>query len=146
MGRRLHWLKSNSNARYFTIFSPEDNDLLNYAVWAGSYIWISSPTIAEHAHRVVAKRMGLEIPTGYDIDHINRNRLDNRRENLRVVTRAINLRNNEAKGITYDKSRNKWSAKVSRNNRTINLGRFPTEELAIEARQRFLTDEKGPIC
>jgi len=35
------------------------------------------------------------IPDGLEIDHINRNKLDNRIENLRTVTRAGNLQNRE---------------------------------------------------
>lgn len=46
---------------------------------------------AEHGylHRVI---MG-DIPAGMEIDHINRNTLDNRRDNLRIVTRSQNLQN-----------------------------------------------------
>lgn len=46
---------------------------------------------AQHGylHRAI---MG-DIPEGYEIDHINRNTLDNRKDNLRIVTRSQNLQN-----------------------------------------------------
>lgn len=65
-------------------------------------------------HRLIAKP-----PEGLVVDHINRNKLDNRRENLRCVSQQINSWNKERKyqrkyelpnGISYDKSRNKYMA------------------------------------
>ena len=55
-----------------------------------------------------------------DIDHINRDRSDNRVENLREVTRACNLRNSGLystntsgiKGISWTPDRQKWQAKI----------------------------------
>lgn len=41
-----------------------------------------------------------EIPKGYEIDHINNNRLDNRKSNLRIVTHKENLKNRKV-GISY---------------------------------------------
>lgn len=48
-----------------------------------------------------------------DIDHINGDRLDNTRENLRVCTRSENLWNmHNKKGYYWDKSRKKWHVHI----------------------------------
>ena len=65
------------------------------------------------------------IPKGLEIDHINRNRSDNRIENLRAVTRSVNLHNQEGKG--YYKNGNKFRATISLNNRSVGLGSYATE-------------------
>jgi hypothetical protein len=47
-------------------------------------------------HRIVWKMFyGEDPPTGLDIDHINRNKTDNRIVNLRVATRKENIQNTE---------------------------------------------------
>jgi hypothetical protein len=93
-------------------------------------------------HRVVAERMG-DLPTKRDVDHINGNVLDNRRENLRVVSRAVNMRNfaglrpnntSGVVGVSFDKSRGKWVANIKVNNQHVRLGRFETLEAAKAAR------------
>jgi len=68
------------------------------------------------------------------IDHINRNKLDNRVENLKITTNQGNHFNlSKAKGYSWDK--NKWKAKITLNGKHIHLGRYDTEE---EARQAYL--------
>lgn len=53
------------------------------------------------------------------VDHINRDTLDNRKSNLRIVTRSENFLNagkfrrktsSKYKGVSFDKNRNKWLA------------------------------------
>jgi len=80
------------------------------------------------------------IPEG-DIDHVNRNRADNRIENLRVVSRSINNRNssmqrNNKSGITgvyWDKSTEKWRANAQVDGRTRHVGYFTCIHAAATA-------------
>ena len=77
-------------------------------------------------------------------DHINRNRLDNRKENLRVVSHETNTRNTGLsknsttgyKGVTVSRNRKKFIAQITVNYKNIYLGRFDTAEEAYEARIR----------
>ena len=76
-----------------------------------------------------------------DIDHINRDRTDNRLANLREATRTENLRNTGChrdnptgrKGVSYDRARNRWAARIFLNGRTVHLGRFATPDAAQQA-------------
>ena len=69
------------------------------------------------------------------LDHINRNRLDNRINNLRSITNQENKFNTKSKGISFLKERNKWISRITKNKKTIHLGYFNTEE---EARNEYL--------
>lgn len=78
------------------------------------------------------------------VDHINRNKLDNRRENLRIVTRKTNSYNlpvckrntSGVRGVSWHKTRGKWRAHIYKDYKQIHLGVFTTFEDAIAARQR----------
>jgi len=76
------------------------------------------------------------------VDHVNGDGLDNRRRNLRACSdtqnhaNALKRRTNMSsrfKGVTFDKSRGKWSAKINPTGKTVNLGRFDTEVKAALA-------------
>ena len=75
---------------------------------------------------------------GYVVDHINRNPLDNRRQNLRFVTRSINglNRDKENWGISkkYD---NKWRARIMVNGKHYDLGSFNCPKEAKKAYDNF---------
>lgn len=83
----------------------------------------------------------MKPPEGFEVDHINRDRLDNRRQNLRVVTRHQNaiwrqgLPNSTSrfKGVGFHKSRNTWRAYIKVNGKSMNLGYFKYEEDAAYA-------------
>lgn len=83
-------------------------------------------------HRLIYKMHNPEFDMGSDlvVDHINRNRLDNRIENLRAVTKAENNRNRaKARGVSYCKQTGKWKAFLG----TKWLGRYATEQEALHA-------------
>ena len=69
--------------------------------------------------------------TSMDIDHINRNKQDNRIENLRQVSRRINALNNKAENVSL--KGNKWRSRVGQ----VSLGCFNNKEEAIKAAQSY---------
>lgn len=83
-----------------------------------------------------APRMHRLVLSGVDsrlhVDHINGNRLDNRKSNLRISTCSENLRNRGPqannssgyKGVIFDKARGKWRAEICVEKRRKYLGRF----------------------
>lgn len=69
-----------------------------------------------------------------ELDHINGDTLDNRISNLRIATRQLQNRNKKSsKGYMWDKSTNKWLARIFINRKAIHLGRFNTEQEAKQA-------------
>ncbi len=74
-----------------------------------------------------------------EIDHINRNRSDNRLTNLRECTRQENMRNvpkhkdnrSGYKGVFPN--RKKWSAQICKDGRKYHLGTYSTPAEAYEA-------------
>jgi hypothetical protein len=76
------------------------------------------------------------------IDHKNRNRLDNRMENLRIADSTSNSmnrgkRNDNSSGITgvsFRKQNNKWIAYISVDKKRLGLGTFKTFEEAVVTR------------
>lgn len=88
-------------------------------------------------------RMILGDKKGLEIDHINGDKLDNRRENLRHVTHQQNIFNMRTpktnktgvKGVTFDARINKWIARIAPNRQSKHLGSFPTIQEAITARK-----------
>lgn len=66
-----------------------------------------------------------------DMDHINMNKLDNRIENLRQVTRRVNSLNNKAENVTLNG--NKWSAVVAQ----VYLGSFTNRDEAVQVAQLY---------
>lgn len=88
-------------------------------------------------------RFLLAAPHGAQVDHINGDGLDNRRRNLRLCGIGENRRNerkrlpqtagSKFKGVSWDRSRSRWVAKISVAGKTLNLGRFQSELAAAEA-------------
>ena len=91
-------------------------------------------------HRLV---MGCTKGDGTTIDHINRNKVDCRKNNLRYVTRCQNNMNacirsdntSGIKGVYWNKEKSKWEVKITANKQVIFLGYFDKFEDAEIARK-----------
>lgn len=102
-----------------------------YRWYVGKYVYASLNKKTIYLHRIL-----LNPPVGMDIDHINHNPYDNRKENLRIANRSQNNMNrrrakntrSKYKGVILD--RGKWRAQLAMNKKFINLGRFTSEEEA----------------
>lgn len=90
---------------------------------------------------IMARILSRELIEGEFVDHIDRDGLNNRRDNLRVCTFQENLcnkkiyKNNKSgyKGVSYHVRINKYSAEISHKGKQIWLGYFETPKEAYEA-------------
>lgn len=78
----------------------------------------------------------------HEVDHRNRNRLDCRKDNLRLADRVSNSWNmgkrsttttSKYKGVYWHSAVNKWAAKIYVDRKSIHLGIFANEEDAARA-------------
>ncbi len=90
-----------------------------------------------YLHRAI-----VNAPAGTQVDHANRNRLDDRRDNLRFCSRGENMYNagsrggsSRYKGVYLKSKRNwvRWAIKMRINGKDIHLGCFKDELSAAKA-------------
>jgi len=105
--------------------------------WRGGYL-----------HSLIAQRLFLAIPQKYEIDHIDRNRLNNTRQNLRLATYRGQMLNRAYKG--YEQHGSRWRAYADILQGRIRLGTFDTKEEAqqcahvFHAEILYKADSDGP--
>ena len=76
--------------------------------------------------------------TGLEIDHIDTDPLNNRRENLREVTKGFQNQNRNAwgmypKGISFDVHKRLFRARIQVGGKRISLGRYKSIDAAVAA-------------
>ena len=85
-------------------------------------------------------------PEGFVVDHINRNKADNRKSNLRICTYMQNSWNrSRSVGATKVRS-GKWVATIRVNGNRLHLGTFDTENEAIQAKKVALKKYCGEFA
>ncbi len=123
------------------------------SIWSltnSGYIQGTSKYRHQYLHRIIAERVGLDLSN--DIDHEDRNKLNNQRNNLRPATRSQNNGNSVKhsnnssglKGAFY--SNGKYFSRIRINNQQIYLGCFDTVEEAHEAYCKAATEYFGEFA
>lgn len=115
----FNWWKRYKNGTYFISATEESGKSKFFAL-----------------HRII-----LNAPRGMQVDHINGNTLDNRKENLRICTPDQNQQNRKmrkdcssgSKGVYYNKKTDRYESRIAANKKRLFLGSFKTKDEAEQA-------------
>jgi hypothetical protein len=150
---RIPLCARNGSIRAYAIIDATD------AEWAGQWRWHLSNGYAVRCQwmggkmrefRLHRELLALTHGDGTDGDHINRVRLDNRRQNLRPLPKGGNGQNqpsergssSQYRGVSWDKRLHKWKSYVRVEGKLLHLGFFDSEQeaaaLAKATRLRLL--------
>jgi hypothetical protein len=157
-GKRVARIGPNLTAeqmREFFTYDPDTGEIRNAkarshthadkvvgCINSTGYLLCTIGGVKYRAHRLAWLYVYGKWPDGH-IDHINRNRLDNRICNLRDVTAVQNHQNRQKAtstssgrlGVTYSSRAKAWRAKITVNHKVIHLGDFKDLDAAIRARE-----------
>lgn len=133
--------------------------------WLSEYGWhlhsegyaVRTVTLDSVAQKIRMAReiLGLTWGDGLEADHRNRNRLDNRRENLRAGPHGMNIQNlppegyprqagprRGTRGVSWHKASGRWRVRVEVEGRVHSCGYFDSREEAVQvaraARMRLM--------
>jgi hypothetical protein len=125
-----------------TLLKIKTNNQHTKVGWINSsgYIQVEYKQKAYMLHRIIYEMHHGKIPNGFVIDHIDRNPLNNKIENLRLASLSENKINSAAnhnnttgfKGVIRTPN-NKFQARLGFNNKKLYLGLFNTKEEAAAA-------------
>lgn len=129
---------TNTNEAFY--FDKEDYDKIKDFTWRKT---VNGYIESRNKYRFITLH-SLIMPHDNEhvIDHINHNRLDNRKSNLRICTQQENIfntmrtpgKNSNHIGVTQAPS-SKWVARIKKDNKGIYLGSYEKYEDAVKARE-----------
>lgn len=127
----------------YAIIEPEDWELVRDFRWFKDHGYASACVPGSKRVRMARLIVGLKPGGTLCVDHINRDRLDNRRSNLRVVTKGQNGQNVSARwnassrhrGVSFREG--KWTARCTVNGKVHFLGDFTDEDEAGRVAREF---------
>lgn len=142
---------ATTNTNREIIIDPEDLELVQKYSWMehiqGYAVSTTKPTVL--LHRLIMSSTSAPL-----IDHINQNKLDNRKCNLRGCTNSQNQMNRQAvlntsskyKGVSLRVENNRWCAEIYKDNKRYKLGNHATEEKAALAYNKKATELHGDFA
>lgn len=133
-------------------YSLKERNPDDWQVWSNRGQWLK-PYISERGYYVVNLGRGNQkklhriigalvcgISDSKEVDHIDRNPLNNRPDNLRAASRWEQMRNRgpnkgrKFRGVSWDKGKGKWVAQLTSSGRKLLSKRFNSE---LEAAERW---------
>lgn len=119
------------------VVDDEDFDTLDQYTWhlANNGYVTTFTGGRKNVKCVLMHRLLMNPPDGFEVDHRNGNKLDNRRDNLRHAQRGENARNlrrhkkfsSRFKGVSWNGKDHLWDAHIGDNHKKIHLGQFSSE-------------------
>lgn len=152
-----HFTVDRDGKAYECLIDTSDEHLLinnSYRLHGGTdgrqYLARSFGRSVMYLHREL---MG-DLPKGYEVDHVNRNKRDNRKRNLRACTsqqnsvnQSIASRNTSGyKGVTYMPRDKNWTARVQCQGKRVFAGYHRCPTLAALAYDKIATELHGEFA
>jgi hypothetical protein len=124
--------RSDTKRKKSIIVDDEDFEYLNSFEWQVDKFNTVTTHLKDNKESRLIHRIIMKPPIGIEIDHIDGNRLNNQKSNLRFATSSQNKMNRGArkdnksgyKGVSWHKQRNKWTARIMVDGRYQHLGLF----------------------
>ncbi len=153
----------------YAIVDDKDFDYIDQWRWqningyARRSRYLSSKKVGNGKYRSINKSYAMHrvinnTPEGMDTDHINGNKLDNRRSNLRTATRSENAhnigkKNNGSKsklsGVQWRSDRQKWRSYICIENKAIYLGSYKNEidahSVYVSAKEQLVNNNRKEV-
>lgn len=116
------------------LVSPEDYELVSSYNWYLNKKGYAQTTI--NRIPVLMHRLIMKADESKQVDHINRNKLDNQRLNLRLLTssdhskskcKSVLATSSKYKNVTFHKKNKKYQAAVKNNSKSVHIGYFENE-------------------
>ncbi len=138
----IHRLGVQRNVRV----EDQDYDQLKLYKW-----YVTGNGYARSSSGIYMHRLLMNTPQGMDTDHINGDRLDNRRINLRVCTHKQNSANSGkyivnksgAIGVYWDIVAKRWIANIHLAGKSVHIGSFSSLDCATAARDSVALAARG---
>lgn len=132
-----------SNSERVALVDDEDFDMVSRHNWYLGRSGYPETRFLKSEGGKLVRMHWMIMGKGEDMftDHINMDGCDNRRENLRRVTKSQNMMNRGAprtntsgyKGVIWCNFTGKWLARIAANKKTVHLGRYPSKKEAARA-------------
>lgn len=147
---------------YSTLVDDEDYELLAASKWFAMVtrpgnVYACTANKKEKGKSIRMHRLLMNAKPSEIVDHINGNRLDNRRANLRLCNHSQNMVNRKSRKNTSSKylgvslqykgeNHTLWCTIVGKNGRTVYQAYFKSEEEAALAYDREATKAHGEFA